>query len=302
MFGHKAILAGAVALSAGLLGTLSSDADGQNRQRTEPVQIGMVRSLFKDVPPGTVQAMMGPFSALMHAQTGIRGEIVQVADADLLGLQLTTNKAQLGVFHGLDFAWARQKYATLQPLVIAINQHRHLRAYVVVKEDCKASCLAQLGAQTLALPRQTREHCLLFLHCRCRECKKEPQDFFSRISNPVSVEDALDDVVEGQIQATVVDSVALECYKVRKPGRFARLKVIQSSEIFPAAVVAYQPGQLSAATLKKFRDGMMTANQTVLGRQLMTLWKLSAFEPVPTDYEETLINIVKAYPSTTRRD
>jgi hypothetical protein len=28
----------------------------------------------------------------------------------------------------------------------------------------------------------------------------------------------------------------------------------------------------------------------------MTLWRLTAFEPIPADYEKTLTDIVKAYP------
>jgi hypothetical protein len=40
----------------------------------------------------------------------------------------------------------------------------------------------------------------------------------------------------------------------------------------------------------------MNANRTALGRQL-TLWRLTGFEQVPPDYDRTLTEIVKAYPS-----
>ena len=61
-------------------------------------------------------------------------------------------------------------------------------------------------------------------------------------------------------------------------------------------MVAYRPGAIDADTIRRFREGMSTANQNALGRQLMTLWKLTAFEPIPADYEQTLTDIVKAYP------
>ena len=41
-----------------------------------------------------------------------------------------------------------------------------------------------------------------------------------------------------KVDAAVVDSVALECYELLKPGCYAGLKVVQQSCIFPAAVVA----------------------------------------------------------------
>jgi hypothetical protein len=66
--------------------------------------------------------------------------------------------------------------------------------------------------------------------------------------------------------------------------------------VFPAAVVAYHPGVLSDETLQRFREGMLNANKGALGRQFMALWKLTAFEAIPEDYEQTLIQILKAYP------
>jgi ABC-type phosphate/phosphonate transport system substrate-binding protein len=125
-------------------------------------------------------------------------------------------------------------------------------------------------------------------------------NFFGKITNPATVEDALDDVVDGVAQVCVVDSVALDCYKRRKPGRFAKLKIAHSSEIFPAAVVAYRTEILDEATRARFRDGMMNANRTARGRWLMTLWKLTGFEPVPPDYDRTLTEIAKAYPAPLR--
>jgi ABC-type phosphate/phosphonate transport system substrate-binding protein len=227
------------------------------------------------------------------------GELVPGGDADNLGQQLIDNKLQLGVFHGIEFAWARQKYPELRPLCIAINQVRHLQAYLVVRTDCPVCSFGDLRDKCLALPNQTREHCYLFVHRQCQGCTEDPNKFFAKIATPPNVEEALDDVVDGVVQAAVVDGVSLDCYKRRKPGRSAKLRAAQTSEIFPAAVVAYRPGMLDEATLKKFRDGMISVNRTIMGRQMLTLWKLTGFEDVPADYDKTLIDIVKAYPPPT---
>jgi ABC-type phosphate/phosphonate transport system substrate-binding protein len=298
MFGHPTRALGVVALLAGFSGILSSDLTAGNRvARTGAVRIGLISSLFCDMPEPIVMALMQPFGALMEEQTGVCGELVPCGDANNLGQQLSDDKIQLGVFHGIEFGWARQKHPELRPLVIAVNEQRCLRAHLVVRADSKVSCLGDLQGKALALPNQTRDHCRMFLQRRCQEWKKNPADFFSKITNPANVEDALDDVVDGVVQVCVVDSISFDCYKRRKPGRFTKLKIAQSSEAFPAAVVVFRPGILDEATLKRFRDGMINANRTVVGRQMMTLWKLTGFEEVPADYDQTLTEIVKAYPA-----
>ena len=265
----------------------------------DPVKIGMVSSLFKEVPSSMLRVVMQPFAALMQQQTGLAGEILPAGEYTALSQELAKDKYQLGVFHGVEFAWAKLKHPELQPLMIAINQDRHLRAYLVVRADVDATCLNDLEGTILAIPKGTREHCRLFLDKYCRKCGHDPKDFFAQITTPPNPEDALDKVFDDEVQATIVDGPGLEAYKHRKPGRFEQLQTLLISEKFPAGVVAYHPGALDVDTLRRFREGMQNANKTALGRQLMTLWKLTAFEPVPADYEQTLAEIVVAYPAPT---
>ena len=285
-----------VIVLAGLLGAICfrSPAAEPVRTATDPVRIGMVNTLFRDTPQSMVMAMMRPFGAIMESQTGVRGELVAGGDAETLGAQLAAGTVQLAIFHGIEFGWAKKKHPELKPLVIAVNQNRFLSAHVVVRSDSKVVNLAELHDKSIAVPCHTREHCHLFLRRRCRDCK--PQVFFAKVTTPPNTEEALDDAVDGVVQATVVDGVSLDCYKRLKPGRASKLRIVQTSEVFPAAVIAYRPGTLDDATLKRFREGLINANRTILGRQMLTLWKLTAFEEVPADYDHALSEIVKAYP------
>jgi ABC-type phosphate/phosphonate transport system substrate-binding protein len=294
MNGQRRFELAAVAMLLATAGAVLSA--GKAATATGRVRIAMVNSLFRDTPPSVIRVMMQPFAALMQSQTGLPGELIPGGDAAQLGQLLSEDKANVGVFHGFEFAWARQRYPELRPLLIAINQDRLLQALIVTRADASASSLPDLKGKALALPRCTREHCFLFLEHRCLECGQEPSRFFSTITAPPSVEDALDDVVDGIVQSAIVDGVSLKCYERRKPGRFSQLKAIQRSERFPAAVVAYRPGTMDEDTLRRFRDGLIKANKGALGRQFLTLWKLTAFEPVPDDYEQTLAEILKAYP------
>jgi ABC-type phosphate/phosphonate transport system substrate-binding protein len=264
------------------------------------MRIGMIDTLFSDVPQSTVLALMHPFGAIMEAQTGVSGELVPGGDVANLSQQIVDDKMQLGVFHGVEFAWARKKHPELRALAIAVNQHTYLRAILVVKTDSKASCIRDLHGKTLAMARGTREHCFLYLDRSCEQCKQTPSSFFAKISTPASAEEAVDDVIDGVVDGAVVDGLALDCYKRRKPGRYVKVRSAHISEPFPAAAVVYKNGAIDEATLKRFREGLMNANRSVVGRQMMTLFKLSGFEPVPKDYDHILVEIAKNYPEPAR--
>jgi ABC-type phosphate/phosphonate transport system substrate-binding protein len=284
-------------LALGLATVVASASVGEDRESApKKIRIGMVGTLFRDIPEPMIQVLMQPFGALMQTQTGMSGELIKVGSAENLGQQLAGDQVELGVFHGFEFAWARQKHPGLQPLMIAVNQQHHLRALLIVRKECAATSWADLKGKRLALPQGSREHCRLFLDRHCQELGRDTARFFSQIATPANVEEALDKVVDDAVEAAVVDNISLERFQRRKPGRFARLRTLAESEVFPAAVVAYRPGAINEELLQRFRTGMLNASDTALGRQLLTLWKLTGFEAVPADYDQTLKAIVKAYP------
>jgi ABC-type phosphate/phosphonate transport system substrate-binding protein len=123
------------------------------------------------------------------------------------------------------------------------------------------------------------------------------EKYFREVVRHGNVEDALDDVVRGEVAAAIVDGLSLECYGAVKPGCMDRLKVVDKSELFPAAVVAYREGSLDEDTLNRFRTGMLNASKNPKSRGLMSLFKLSAFEDVPADYQQSLTVIRKAFPA-----
>jgi ABC-type phosphate/phosphonate transport system substrate-binding protein len=287
----------ALALFAGAC-LATASAVGGEAPATPPIRVGLVSSLFHDLPEPIVQAVMRPFRALMEQQTGLSGEFVMAGEADNLGRLLTDGKAQLGILHGFEFAWVRQKYPTLQPLMIIVNQQTNPQAMLVVREDSGVAAVSQLRGKVVAVPRRTKEHCRLFLERRCRDCsRRSMNEFFGGIVRPADVDDALQAVIDGTSQAALVDSVALATFQRQKPAEFAKVKIAQVSEMFPAAVVVYNHGSIDDPLLQRFHQGMVKANQTAKGRQLLSLCLVTGFADVPADYEQTLTAILKAYPS-----
>jgi ABC-type phosphate/phosphonate transport system substrate-binding protein len=291
------MLAGlALAGSIGVGFTTQLSGGEPKARRAAPMRIGMIDTLFTDVPQSMVLALQQPFNAVMEAETGVSGELMPGGDLANLSQQIVDHKMELGIFHGIEFAWARERHPELHALAIAVNHHTYLHAILVVKADSKTSGIKDLQNNTLALARSSREHCMLYLDRHCRECSLVLSSFFSRMTTTGSEEEAIDDVVDGVVDGAVVDGLALDCYKRRKPGRYVKVKPAHISEPFPADVVVYKNGAIDEATLKKLREGLKNANRTVLGRQIMTLFKLSGFEPVPKDYDQALVHIAKDYP------
>jgi ABC-type phosphate/phosphonate transport system substrate-binding protein len=283
-------------VAACLLGMVALRATERRSGQPAYIRIGMVSSLFRDVSPGMMQVSLQPFSSLVRAQTGLDGRPVVGGKALELARQLQDDKVQLAVFHGFEFAWAQEKYPELRPLVIAINKHRHLRAMIVTRYDNEGKSLEDFKGKKLALPQRSREHCHLFLEKLCRGCGSTPKEFFAAVVTHPNPEEALDDVLRKKVDVAVVDGVSLECYQRTKPGCHSGLKVVQQSPVFPAAVVAYHAGALEPATLAQFRDGLIRANQSTNSRDLMLMWRLTAFEAVPADYQRILTRIRKEFP------
>src|SRR6185295_7534076 len=95
------------ALGLALLPALSRAQ--QAHSPTLVLKVGIVESLFRDVPASLVKYVSPPFEKLMREQTGLEAEVVTAGDAYDLGKLLAEGKVQFGVLHGFEFAWAREK-------------------------------------------------------------------------------------------------------------------------------------------------------------------------------------------------
>jgi ABC-type phosphate/phosphonate transport system substrate-binding protein len=294
MVGKMLALAALVAAAGTAVPPPQCSAGGEEVKK--PVQIGVTGSLFRDVPDSIVRPLMKPFNSLMEMQTGLSGEFVPgVKTEELLG-RLKDGKLQLAVYQGFEYAWVREKHPNLKPLMIAVNEQKYLRASVVVRSDSKATRVADLQGKTITIPFRIRDHCKMFLDRCCQESGKDSKDFFAKTCKPLSPEEALDAVVLGDVDAALADAIALDWYKNNRERAFAKLKVLETSEVFPAAVIVYYDKALDEETLRRFREGMLSAKDNPRAVELMTLCQMTSFEPVPGDYEKVCRAIAKTYP------
>jgi len=242
------------------------------------------------------EAALVSLKGFIKEETGFDNEIVRFKDWRELVDKMTKKEIQLGVFQGYEFAWATEKTADLQPLAAAVNVYEYPVAYVVVKKTSAAKDFSGLQGQAVAIPNTGQPFLKIFVDKECQDRGKASGQFFSKMTTPDNVEDALDDVVDGVLQVVVADRTGLEAYKRRKPGRFAQLKEIAHSQKFPPPIVAYYKGVLDGKTLMRFQVGLLQARNKEKGQTMLTLFKLTGFDKTPPDFDQVLAQTRKNYP------
>jgi ABC-type phosphate/phosphonate transport system substrate-binding protein len=235
--------------------------------------------------------------SFIKEETGMDNEIIRQKSLKDLAEQMVQKKLQLGVFQGYEFAWAQEKHSDLKPLALAVNVYTYPTAYIVTRRDNAAKDFAGLKGQSLVIPATGQGFLRLFVDHESEANGQKSEQFFSKIGSADNVEDALDSVVDGKIQAAIADRAALEAYKDRKPGRFKQLKEVAKSGPFPPALVAYYDAAVDEATLKRFKDSLLGSSKKEKGQTLLTMFHLSGFVDVPADFDKVLADTRKTYPA-----
>ena len=77
------------------------------------LRIGMIQTLFRGVDSNAMLAMSEPFSELLYSQTGIRGQFCIIPDGKEMAKKIHEGELQLGILHGIEFAWVKEQYPDL---------------------------------------------------------------------------------------------------------------------------------------------------------------------------------------------
>ena len=229
-------------------------------------------------------------------ETGLTSKVLPQKNWRELAERMAKGQLQLGLFEGYEFAWAQQKHPDLKPLAVAVNGHRYPVAVIVVKRDNPVKDFAALQGKSIFLPAAGPHHMRVFIQRQSETRGKKAEVFFSKVATKGNVEDALDDVVDGKLNAVAVDRTALEAYQRRKPGRAKRLKELARSQPFPPPVVAYFGTVPDEASRRRFRQGLLGAARKERAKMMLTFFRVTGFEDVPDDLGKVLAQTRKDYP------
>ncbi len=286
---------------AALLAMSGASADGR-QAKIGVLRIASTGTLSGKADSAKEKAGAETLRQFIKDETGLENEILGQVSWQELADKLAKAQLHIGVFQGHEFAWAQAKHPELKALALGVNGQRLSVVSVMAHRDNPAADFAGLRGQNLAVPAASRSFVRLFVDQQSGGDGKKADAFFSKITTPDEIEDALDDVVDGKVQAAVIDQSALEAYKRRKPGRFNKLKEVAHSHPFPPIVVAYYGSTLDETTRRKFKDGLLSAARKEKGELLLTLSRLSGFEAVPEDFATVLAETRKLYPAPSRKE
>lgn len=264
--------------------------------KAKHLAIGLPKTLFRGVPDGALKLANKPFQSLILDQTGLTGNVTNPTDAMEMAKQLDDRELQLGVFHGFEFAWAQTRYPNLEPLVVAVPNVRQTQVYLVVAAKSDVASPGDLKDKNIGLAAESKDHVLVYWDrlleteiggrgkCQVRKC--------------VSAKESLYDVVDNLIQATLVDSASFLSFAAECPGAAKKLKILQKSEVFPPAVIAYRKDNLDAETLKRCRDGLNGASRNPKATFMLNLVRLEGFDITPKNYDAQLKKSLELYPDS----
>jgi ABC-type phosphate/phosphonate transport system substrate-binding protein len=276
---------------------LGAPGFGQQPKKIKVLHIGTSGSMALNAGSGAKeQTAIETLQSFIKTETGFDNDIARQKDYQELAHKMAKGELPLGVFQGYEFAWAGEKDVKLRPLALAVDVYPFRYAYLMVGRDSTITDFAALQGKILSLPNVGQGQLRLYVDRLCENHGKPLDAFFSKITTPDNIEDALDDAVDGVVQAAVVDRGGLEAYRRRKPGRFKRLRDLMHSQAFPPPLVAYYEGVLDKETRQRFLDGLLNANQKEKGQALLTLFRLSGFVVPPSNFEQVLAETRKAHP------
>ena len=257
------------------------------------LKIGLPESLFSGMPAGVVQIGAKPFKDMLEKQAGLKGEIVLTKDFADATAQLRDGKLDLAVYHGFEYAWARQ-HPELVPLLVTVPK-TDLRACLVVNKESKVAAAADLKGACVAIPAATKAYCHLYLD-RLKETLPAGCCGPAKLDGK-SVEDALDAVAGGNCECALVDAASLAAYKGLKPGVGDQLKVLGQSDPLPSAIIVYRKDVFTEKAAADLRAGLLKAIDTNQGGLLKNLWKLKGFAEISPAYDAQLDKSLKAFPT-----
>ncbi|QVL33035.1 PhnD/SsuA/transferrin family substrate-binding protein [Telmatocola sphagniphila] len=260
------------------------------------VRIAFPESIFRNVPSSLLKFTSTPFNKIVYDTTGMNSLVTHDRDWASVAEKLEKGDYEVAVFLGHEFAWAKEKYPDFEPMVCSAPLHKTQQAFFIVKYDNEAKSIADLKDSKIALPHGFVDHSLLYFQSQVRKCLGDDCKL-NGVYCPETIEDALNDVINGKASMALTDSASWEYFQNNQPGRASNLKVMCSSEVFPAACIAYRKGKLNPNTVDQMTNGLIGASKNANALALLRMIKLQGFEPISKTYNDELKKIAQLYPS-----
>jgi ABC-type phosphate/phosphonate transport system substrate-binding protein len=270
------------------IGALSSFADNQHNS----IRIGTIGALASG---GKGEAGESSLKEFIKTESQLAAEIVRQKSWQQLADDLANKNLEVGVFQGYQFVWSQKRQPSIKPLVLAVHGPRYPVIYIVVGKSDKATNLEGLKGRAVAVP-EGLSYLRLYIDRQAIAAGQPADQYFSKIVSTESSEEALDQAVDGDVAAAVIDRAALDMFKRRKPGRFGMLKELSHSRPVLPTIIAYAEGSLDDTTRQKFQNSLINANKKDRGQSMLTAFKLNGFEAPLADFATVVKETLETFP------
>ncbi len=213
-----------------------------------------------------------------------------------LAKKLHAQEIQLGMMPGIEFGWLQAQRQGLVPLAAVFASDIRLKALVLARQDAQHKNVLSLQGKTIALPRRTLHHTLVFMDHIITQLGGQPKGFFGKCMQSSDADSAIESVIEGETESVLVDGDGWATFQERKPGRAKKLSIVAESSPFPTSIVLHKPGTLSEDMVEKLKTILLTAHTKAFSRQILNFWRISKFVPYCADYEAVLGSILRDIP------
>src|SRR5262249_3378328 len=136
---------------AAVLVTGAAATTEERKADPEVLRIGNSNSLSTGSDSAKEKGALESLREFIKDETGMKNEIIRAKSCRDVADRMEKGDFHLGVFHGYEFAWVRDKHQKLKPLALAVNVHRYPEVHVVTQKKSKASGMADLQGQTVCM-------------------------------------------------------------------------------------------------------------------------------------------------------
>lgn len=229
---------------------------------------------------------------LVLIRSGTNESIVDTAAA------LHDGRLHLAVLNGLEYGWLREQTRGRVKCLVSSSQDIQVVQYeeLIVRKDSGWK-IHQLQGASLVLYKEPYPSLTIYLQ-QLEEARG--RGFLNNRLEPVANGSrALQAVVAGKADATIVDLYTIQGYKKVFPGQFDRLQVLERSAAYPLAPVAGEEQQVNRLRPNLWRDlqqEMTEIHRNPRARAFLDVWRVRGFALPTAEYEAQAAKAAQQFP------
>ena len=255
----------------------------EQRTRAQSVLEQLVTLIGKEVDYPT---------RLVLIPSGTKDSITKTSGA------LHAGKLHLVALNGLEYAWIKQLTRERVKTLVSSGQNIQVEQYeqLVVRKNPPRR-IEQLNGASLVLYKEPYPSLTIYL--QRLEHQRGPEFLSNRLPPVPNGSRALQAVVRGKADATIVDLYTMQGYQKVFPGQTEKLQVLEHSAGYPLAPLVGEELVVNKLRPNLWRDvqnAMSQVHRNPDARAFLDVWRVKRFELPTEEYEARAVKAAQQFP------